>query len=304
MIPQFCDPYGPSQPNRATTPWPCPHSPRAALGRAASPSPPRAIDAARGSPTRCPAPTPPSPSLHSSLHPHPGSAEPDSHRSRGGEPSDGGAAGSGPRPGSGVGLTAAPAGSASASLVSRNRSSEGSARPGTNRGRHNARLPHGPTAPQPHRHLPHSRALSVTRRSPHRSLLVICPHPGAAPHPHIPAAKAEPYTRWLLSAHRGSGPLLGSETIPTPPPPRFVIKSNPSGLHRDACYSRSLSSRAGISCLPWGDSPSPSYPAGPLLLLLFCVSPLLRGAEGSAGSFVHLGVPTRPQRPRAPNGFR
>lgn len=115
--------------------------------------PPRAIDAARGSPTRCPAPTPPSPSLHSSLHPHPGSAEPDSHRSRGGEPSDGGAAGSGPRPGSGVGLTAAPAGSASASLVSRNRSSEGSARPGTNRHTwHNGdgTAPGCPTAPQPH----------------------------------------------------------------------------------------------------------------------------------------------------------
>lgn len=188
--------------------------------------PPRAIDAARGSPTRCPAPTPPSPSLHSSLHPHPGSAEPDSHRSRGGEPSDGGAAGSGPRPGSGVGLTAAPAGSASASLVSRNRSSEGSARPGTNRHTwHNGdgTAPGCPTAPQPHGHLPHSRALSVTRRSPHRSLLVICPHPGAAPHPHIPAAKAEPYTRWLLSAHRGSGPLPGSETIPTPPPPTLLL---------------------------------------------------------------------------------
>lgn len=91
------------------------------------------------------------------------------------------------------------------------------------RGRHSARLPHGPTAPQPHRHLPHSRALSVTRRSPHRSLLVICPHLGAAPHPPPAKAIAEPYTRWLLSAHRGSGPLPGSETIPTPPPPTLLL---------------------------------------------------------------------------------
>lgn len=139
-----------------------------------------------------------------------------------------------------------------------------------------------------------SRAESCSLATPKRALSTrpqgLPPGPFAQPHgTHgwggagvSGRSRAGVCTRWPFAARRESSPLAGSEMIPSPP--CFVIKSNPSGLDRDACYSRSLSSGAGISCRAWGDSPSLSHPLRPLLLLLFCVSPLLGGAGGGAGS--------------------
>lgn len=206
-----------------------------------------------------------------------------------------------------MGLTAAPAGSASASLVSRNRSSEGSARPGTNRHtRHNGdgTAPGCPTAPQPHGHLPHSRALSVTRRSPHRSLLVICPHPGAAPHPHIPAAKAEPYTRWLLSAHRGSGPLPGSETILTPPPPPPALLLNRIHLACTVTLVIRDPSRAGLglAACHGGILPPPPTQPGPSCFYSFVFLHFSEEQSGARALLCTSGSPRDHDVPELPMG--
>lgn len=128
-----------------------------------------------------------------------------------------------------------------------------------------------------------SRAESCSLATPKRALSTrprgLPPGPFAQPHgTHgwggagvSGRSRAGVCTRWPFAARRESSPLAGSEMIPSPP--CFVIKSNPSGLDRDACYSRSLSSGAGISCRAWGDSPSLSHPApAPPAFTLLCFS--------------------------------
>lgn len=271
--------------------------------------PPRAIEAARGSPTRCPAPTPPSPALLPASPPRQRRARLSSLPRRRAERRRG----SGQR--SPAGLRCGADGSARGQ---RQRFS-GFQKPElrrlcparhqqahvAQRGRHSARLPHGPTAPQPHRHLPHSRALSVTRRSPHRSLLVICPHPGAAPHPHIPAAKAEPYTRWLLSAHRGSGPLLGSETIPTPPPPpRPALLLNRIHLACTVTLVIRDPSRAGLglAACHGGILPPPPTQPGPSCFYSFVFLHFSEEQRGARALLCSTGSPRDHDVPELPMG--
>lgn len=103
--------------------------------------------------------------------------------------------------------------------------------------------------------------------------------------PEPPATPAWIYTRWPFAARRGSGPVAGSETIPSPP--CFVIKSNPSGLHRGRLlFEIPLRAEPGLAAGHGGILPPSLPPApSPSCLSLFCVSPLLGGAGGGAGFF-------------------
>lgn len=58
----------------------------------------------------------------------------------------------------------------------------------------------------------------------------------------LSATQAWIYTRWPFAACRGSGPLAGSEMIPSPP--ALLLNQIHLASTTDVCYSRSLSERS------------------------------------------------------------
>lgn len=209
-----------------------------------------------------------------------------------------------------MGLTAAPAGSASASLVSRNRSSEGSARPGTNRHtRHNGdgTAPGCPTAPQPHSP---TGTYPIAERSASPGAHPIEVSSLSAPIPAQPHIPTSPQPRRSLTPGGSSlltedpalcSALKRSRPPPTPPPAlllnRIHLACTVTLVIRDP-------SRAGLglAACHGGILPPPPTQPGPSCFYSFVFLHFSEEQRGARALLCTSGSPRDHDDPELPMG--